>query len=415
MEDEDYIPDEANYGQLSSILQFIKDKNQSGKLNFVQEELINFEEKVLPMQLGKVEEEMIKFLAEKNMNLVEIQRIAARGFGKGDLSLDYIKKCYEGKDIKKGLCRKTLTFQDVGYSCLDCQKDPTCIICKECFENGDHKGHRCFLKQNIGGMCDCGDEEAWNKEGNCKNHTGYVEEDNYVDEETKTNIQRSIKQVSITIFRALEIAIKMKSEATIKYLGRLLANFLSFLEEFCEKYPTMVPIVAKAVYSPLSSDFEQEVYFQHNENDHSGRIKIIKPRVNNSSLISLILRYNLVFDNQMQKKFCDFFISMFTDNKFKLSFAPKYIQALNFFLNWDDCKYFSLKEKKFSKLFSINIQILTSDIFSAEAIKCNDMVYVIDSFIEWVETYRQINGEGIYDEGFSHNVSKFSFLDFANS
>lgn len=56
---------------------------------------------------------------------------------------DYLKCLYKGKPIKNGLCRKVLNPKtDIGYICLDCQKDPTCIICQSCFEKGDHRGHR---------------------------------------------------------------------------------------------------------------------------------------------------------------------------------------------------------------------------------------------------------------------------------
>ena len=60
----------------------------------------------------------------------------------------------------------------VAWRCLDCEKDPTCIICKDCFEKGDHEGHRVQLKRNVGGCCDCGDPEAWDEKGFCSDHKG---------------------------------------------------------------------------------------------------------------------------------------------------------------------------------------------------------------------------------------------------
>lgn len=55
--------------------------------------------------------------------------------------------------------------------------DNTCIICKECFENGDHSGHRTVLQKGCSGCCDCGDPEAWKKEGFCKDHKGFLTEE----------------------------------------------------------------------------------------------------------------------------------------------------------------------------------------------------------------------------------------------
>lgn len=50
--------------------------------------------------------------------------------------------------------------------------DTTCIICHECFKNGNHEGHRYVFRKFAGGCCDCGDPEAWSQEGFCKNHSG---------------------------------------------------------------------------------------------------------------------------------------------------------------------------------------------------------------------------------------------------
>lgn len=61
---------------------------------------------------------------------------------------------------------------DVAWRCMDCEKDPTCIICKDCFEKGDHTGHRVQLKRNVGGCCDCGDPEAWDENHFCVDHKG---------------------------------------------------------------------------------------------------------------------------------------------------------------------------------------------------------------------------------------------------
>ena len=58
---------------------------------------------------------------------------------------------------------------------MTCEKDPTCIICQECFEKSDHSGHEIFLKRNVSGCCDCGDSDAWDSAGFCSSHKGYSE------------------------------------------------------------------------------------------------------------------------------------------------------------------------------------------------------------------------------------------------
>ena len=74
-------------------------------------------------------------------------------------------------NLTLGVCAKVLKAGvDVAWKCEDCEKDPTCIICKECFEKSDHTGHRVWLKTNVSGCCDCGDPEAWAPEGCCSDH-----------------------------------------------------------------------------------------------------------------------------------------------------------------------------------------------------------------------------------------------------
>ena len=38
-------------------------------------------------------------------------------------------------DLTLGVCAKPLKQGDVAWKCEDCEKDPTCIICLDCFNN----------------------------------------------------------------------------------------------------------------------------------------------------------------------------------------------------------------------------------------------------------------------------------------
>jgi len=73
-----------------------------------------------------------------------------------------------------GVCAKNLYGGEVAWRCLDCELDPTCIICADCFNKGDHKGHRYFLKTNVSGCCDCGDPDGWKEPGFCSDHKGFA-------------------------------------------------------------------------------------------------------------------------------------------------------------------------------------------------------------------------------------------------
>ena len=76
-------------------------------------------------------------------------------------------------NLSLGVCAKPLkSGVDIAWKCEDCELDPTCIICKECFEKSNHEGHKVWLKTNVSGCCDCGDPEAWAEKGCCTAHKG---------------------------------------------------------------------------------------------------------------------------------------------------------------------------------------------------------------------------------------------------
>ena len=72
--------------------------------------------------------------------------------------------------ITKQSCSVIWNRGDWLYHCLDCQADPQCALCVECFEESLHKGHKYSISRAGGGCCDCGDENAWNPDTFCSKH-----------------------------------------------------------------------------------------------------------------------------------------------------------------------------------------------------------------------------------------------------
>ena len=68
-----------------------------------------------------------------------------------------------------------LGSSEVGYSCLQCAVDSTCVICVDCFDEDLHRGHE-WRMIPVSGMCDCGDIEGWAVEGCCKKHRGFSDD-----------------------------------------------------------------------------------------------------------------------------------------------------------------------------------------------------------------------------------------------
>lgn len=54
-----------------------------------------------------------------------------------------------------------------------CGLDNTCVLCSYCYNPDDHKGHQVIVtisQRDSGGVCDCGDPEAWVQHFSCKYH-----------------------------------------------------------------------------------------------------------------------------------------------------------------------------------------------------------------------------------------------------
>lgn len=69
------------------------------------------------------------------------------------------------------LCGRVFKFGEPTYSCRDCGYDSTCVLCINCFQKSIHKNHH--YKMNTsggGGVCDCGDVEAWKEGAACEIH-----------------------------------------------------------------------------------------------------------------------------------------------------------------------------------------------------------------------------------------------------
>jgi len=71
---------------------------------------------------------------------------------------------------KNIVCGATWKLGDICFKCRTCETDPTCAICKDCFQNGNHEGHNYSMVKSSTGMCDCGDLNSWAENGFCKNH-----------------------------------------------------------------------------------------------------------------------------------------------------------------------------------------------------------------------------------------------------
>jgi Putative zinc finger in N-recognin (UBR box) len=355
---------------------------------------------------------LVKYL-EYNENAVRenSQKVASlmltTAFGRKDFS-EYLKDIYTGKTVKTGICRKLLkTKVDVGYQCLDCQKDPTCIICAGCFEKSNHKGHRIFLKQHVSGMCDCGDIDAWEIKGNCSDHTGYVEEDGYLPETQKAALINSIKKTLYFVVQGLEYYRDAGSKSSL-HIGKLLDDIFDLLMELCGVYPSLTPVVSRAIYSPLEVD-GKTVKLYHDPTRMDGFIDILeKPLDCKTSILGLLFRYGLMLNPETSKKLNSFVISLFADYEYKKILAIEYINYFAFYFQQEKIK---LGEKtKVSNIIELAIQILTSEDLALMAIKQSNFELFLQTIIHITKSYMK---DGHFNTTFRFwRYSVYSTLDY---
>lgn len=69
------------------------------------------------------------------------------------------------------LCGYVFQHGDIAFNCRNCQVDDTCVQCLTCYQKSNHEGHEVYFHRTTpGGMCDCGDVEAWHAAGCCEIH-----------------------------------------------------------------------------------------------------------------------------------------------------------------------------------------------------------------------------------------------------
>lgn len=76
------------------------------------------------------------------------------------------------------LCGKVFKNGEPTYSCRECGYDNTCVLCIDCFQKSIHKNHHYKMNTSQGGgVCDCGDVEAWKDGHACEVHQQGQDED----------------------------------------------------------------------------------------------------------------------------------------------------------------------------------------------------------------------------------------------
>lgn len=80
------------------------------------------------------------------------------------------------------------------YRCLTCGFDETCALCSNCYDPECHQGHQVHIticQRENGGVCDCGDPEAWVKDYFCRYASKDKESSNMRNKEIPSDLEES--------------------------------------------------------------------------------------------------------------------------------------------------------------------------------------------------------------------------------
>lgn len=103
-------------------------------------------------------------------------------------------------------------------------------------------------------MCDCGDPEAWKAHGNCSDHSGFLQEDNILDEACKRKMIVEFKRFIYYIVQAIEL--NPNSTAVVKNASQLFHELIAGVIKLKEKYVTLVIQFGKAFCETFARDFD---------------------------------------------------------------------------------------------------------------------------------------------------------------
>ena len=182
----------------------------------------------------------------------------------GAVEYEHVVKFIETSQTnKKFVCAKIIKRGDTVFCCKDCFLHPTCIICEECFENGEHEGHRISMSKDLDGCCDCGDPESWKPSGFCKDHCGYSEE---AINQLKLKMPKKLIDNTLAVFKSIiqntkkMIANARNHEQTIDY--DLKVNIVRAIIKFLKWTIDLSPVYLWFLEQSIIFDATNEIDFE---------------------------------------------------------------------------------------------------------------------------------------------------------
>ena len=179
----------------------------------------------------------------------------AKLFGYQKFNLEFEKFLSTQYQQTQPICGKELNNEGA-WSCKNCQKDSTCIMCNDCYirSKDKHKDHVVNYKPRVHGCCDCGDPDAWEPDGFCSLHKGTFstneEIDNFLIESFKS--KELINSIQEHLYTMISFVTRILNEISIKnytspYIQELFSLLMKFLFTISSKNPALKHITSRVL------------------------------------------------------------------------------------------------------------------------------------------------------------------------
>jgi hypothetical protein len=246
------------------------------------------------------------------------------------------------KKLGKSIIIKIILAGGGAWTCKDCEKDSTCIMCNDCFEKSKekHKNHRVFFKSSVSGCCDCGDPDAWykannnfrNPDGFCSDHSGIITSDIEIKNQiyktfTEQEIQ-SITSLLYKIFTKLNIMIHSYAQKKDSESMLYICDTLIYLKDLGSKNFPLLTIIVDFMSQNFPVDTDHCCYiFNPQELDMKIELSVDKHVCKCSLFHNLIRIWDRRFDQKV--KIDSLLYTFLKSYKFKFLFGFSYMASFD--------------------------------------------------------------------------------------
>ncbi|CAD8082537.1 unnamed protein product [Paramecium primaurelia] len=152
----------------------------------------------------------------------------------------------------KSVCGANIQNGELSFRCFTCSSDPNHLYCYKCFNPDIHLNHKCIVKNNIGGACDCGDEQTIFPSGFCSKHQGV----------SKYNYNQELNKISDSLKKKIENFIKTLCRIYLQLMKRIKQDHDLFNVRLLKFYHISEKWLITPFKEVIDSEYDIEEYYR---------------------------------------------------------------------------------------------------------------------------------------------------------